>query len=112
MTTQTIGQQMGEDDDVSAHYQRSATSKHEGHNPSDPRVAVIEDLAQVMCSGCSAGEHRWRAHDCDSEWSHLDRYDPYEGQECEASAMLTAAVALGIPIYTGAELEFETTESN
>lgn len=31
--------------DATDRYQRSPTSKHAGHDPTDPRVAVVEDLA-------------------------------------------------------------------
>jgi len=87
--------------------QRSPVSKHDGHNPDDPRVETVEDLAMVMCSLCSEGLVRFCAPDCKSEWSHCDPHE-IEGLECEAASMLTAAVALGVPIYTGADLEFET----
>ena len=86
--------------------QRSPTSLHEGHNPDDPRVAVIEDLAMVMCSCCSEGLTRFRHPQCKSEWVHCDPHE-VEGVECDAASMLTAAVDLGVPIYLGAELEFE-----
>lgn len=87
--------------------QRSPVSKHEGHNPDDPRVEVVEDLAMVLCSCCSDGLLRWRDRQCKSDWAHHDPFE-IEGVECDAASMLTAAVELGIPIYTGAELEFET----
>ncbi|MEQ1517540.1 MAG: hypothetical protein ABL931_13740 [Usitatibacteraceae bacterium] len=91
--------------------QRSPVSKHEGHNPDDPRVAVIEDLAMVMCSCCSEGLLRWREPMCKSEWCHSDPHER-EGVECEASAMLAAAVELGVPIYTGADLQFGDEDSD
>ena len=91
--------------------QTSKVSQCVGHNPHDPRVQVIEDLAMVMCSACSDDELRWRNPECDSEWVHHDDVSPYEGQECEASAMLTAAMTLGIPLYTGADLEFAEPET-
>lgn len=86
--------------------QRSPVSLHDGHNPNDPRVVVVEDLAMVMCSCCSDGELRWRDRDCPSVFWHSDITD-VEGSECEAARMLDAACDLGVPIYTGAELEFE-----
>ena len=79
---------------------------HPGHDPRDPRVVVVEELAMVMCSACSDEALRWRNRECDSEWVHHDSVSPYEGEECEASAVLTAAIKLGIPLYTGAELDF------
>jgi hypothetical protein len=90
--------------------QRSPVGKHEGHDPDDPRLAVVEDLAMVMCSCCSEGLLRWRNPDCKSEWSHSDPYQT-EGVECEASELLSAAVTLGVPIYTGAELDFADPET-
>ena len=44
--------------------QRSPVSKHEGHNPDDPRVEVVEDLAMALCSCCSDGLLRWRDRQC------------------------------------------------
>jgi hypothetical protein len=90
--------------------QRSPVSKHEGHDPTDPRVEVVEDLAMVMCSCCSEGLLRFRNPECHSEWCHSDPYET-EGVECEAETMLTAAVTLGVPIYTGADLEFADPET-
>ena len=90
--------------------QRSPVSKHEGHNPDDPRVEVIEDLAMVMCSCCSEGLLRFRDPQCMSDWAHSDPFES-EGVECEAASMLTAAVDLGIPIYTGSDLSFEAEDA-
>lgn len=76
-------------------------SAHEGHDPNDPRVYTVESLAMVMCGYCSAGELRWRTDA--GEWCHSDAY---EATDCEALMVLDAALTLGIPIYTGAELDF------
>lgn len=84
-------------------------SQHEGHDPSDPRVGTVEDLAMMMCGACSGGDdHRWQDRD-DEAFYHADPY-VMEGYDCEASTMLQAALGLGIPIYTGAELDFATDE--
>ncbi len=95
----------GYDDTAAGKYQRSTVSKHAGHDPADPRVAMVEDMACDQCSACSEGEHRWRgpdgqfAHPCPTH---------HEADECEAHNTLRIAIAHGVPLYTGAELEFPT----
>ncbi len=83
--------------------------KHEGHDPTDPRVYTVESLAMVMCGYCSEGALRWRYPGSETEWGHAEPFG-YDADECEAGHMLAAAVELGIPIYTGADLEFSEDE--
>ena len=91
--------------DLPNKHQRSAVSLHADHDPNDPRVAVVEDLAMMMCSRCSNGDHRWQDPQS-GEYVHAEPFD-LEACDCEAHTMLHSAVKIGIPIYTGAELEFE-----
>lgn len=79
-------------------------SQHAGHDPADPRVLMVEDMAADQCDMCSLGLHRWRdphtkqfVHMCETH---------YEADECEAHNTLRIAVDHGVPLYTGAELEF------
>lgn len=83
---------------------------HEGHNPFDPRVFVVEDLAMVQCAYCGDGRMRWRDHNS-PEWCHQPEWGD-EAEECDANSMLNSALELGIPIYTGSELEFPAVEEN
>jgi nucleoside phosphorylase len=78
---------------------------HEGHVPDDPRTLLVEEMAMIMCGHCSEGRLRWLSHDY-KEWCHNDDFGR-EATECEADAMLDAAKAAGVPLYTGAELEFD-----
>ena len=87
-------------------YQRSAVSLHADHDPNDPRVAVVEDLAMIMCSQCSGGVPRWRDRQS-GEYVHDETFSD-DASDCEAHNMLHSAAELDIPIYTGAELRFET----
>lgn len=77
-------------------------SKHPGHDPADPSVLLVETLAMVQCAYCSDGDQRWLDR-LDRIFLHADNY---EAHECEANATLRAAMEIGVPIYTGAELEF------
>lgn len=85
-------------------YQLSPKSLHAGHDPRDPRVAMVEAMAINDCGGCASGEHRWRDRQS-GEFLHPDEFG-YEASECEADNMLRIAIEHGVPIYTGAELEF------
>lgn len=91
------------DDKPSAMEIRARTSQHPGHVPDDPRVKMVEDMAADQCMLCSEGVHRWRGPD--RQFSHVCHTN-YEADECEAHNTLTIAVRHGVPIYTGAELEF------
>lgn len=79
-------------------------SQHEGHDPADARTVLVEELAGRMCDYCAHGDRRWMDRDGDGFW-HADEFE-YDASECEASRMLEAARAIGVPIYTGAELKF------
>lgn len=84
-------------------------SQHEGHDPTDPRTVLVEDLASHMCGYCAAGEHRWRDREDDGIWCHQEPFG-YDANECECSSLLNAAIEAGVPIYTGAELHFDVDE--
>lgn len=83
-------------------------SMHPGHDPSDPHCLLTETIAMVMCSGCSGGEMRWRDRQSD-EFVHAEPFG-YDAVDCDANHMLNAALKIGVPIYTGAELEFPDPE--
>lgn len=83
-------------------YQLSSVSLHPGHDPTDPRVAMVEEMAIDQCGWCADGDHRWRDR-ASGEFCHADAY---EASECEAHNTLRIAVDYGVPLYTGAELEF------
>lgn len=89
-------------------YQLSKASLHPGHDPDDPRVAMVEEMAIDQCGGCAAGDHRWRDRQ-GGEFVHPGEFG-YEASECEAHNTLRIAVDYGVPIYTGAELEFPDDE--
>lgn len=91
-------------DRVPARWQNSPRSIHVGHNPADPRVRMVEEMAADQCASCSEGVHRYRCPD--GQFAHPDDTYP-EGYECEAHNTLRIAVDHGVPIYTGAELEFQ-----
>lgn len=79
-------------------------SQHDGHDPADPRVAMVEAMAADQCSACSDGVHRWQDK-ASGEFFHVcDTF--VDADECEASNTLRIAVKHGVPLYTGAELEF------
>lgn len=85
-------------------------SQHEGHDPRDERTMLVEELASRLCGYCAHGDHRWRDRDDDGVWVHTEEFG-YDANECEASNVLSAAVAIGVPVYTGAELEFPTSDA-
>ncbi len=91
-------------DVVADRYQLSQTSLHAGHDPSDPRVAMVEAMAIDNCEWCADGVHRWRDRQS-GEFVHPEEFR-YEAASCEAHNLLRIAVEHGVPIYTGAELEF------
>jgi hypothetical protein len=66
---------------------------------------TVEALAMVLCPCCSDKKLRWRDR-TDGTFCHQQEFFDQEGIECEASAMLEAAMSLGIEIDTGAHLEF------
>lgn len=82
-------------------------SQHEGHDPLDPRTLLVEDLAGKMCDYCAHGDLRWRDRDDSAVFCHNEEFG-YDANECEASQLLRSAVELGVPIYTGANLDIET----
>jgi hypothetical protein len=79
-------------------------SQHEGHDPHDARVAMVEEMAADMCSACGHGLHRWRDRSSKQFVHVCETFD--DADECEAHNLLRIAVDHGVPIYTGAELEF------
>ena len=79
-------------------------SRHEGHEPGNPNVLLVETLAMVQCSACSGDMLRWRDRQS-GEFVHQERFG-YDATECEADHLLNAALKIGVQIYTGAELEF------
>lgn len=83
------------------------SSQHDGHDPHDARTKLVEEMASHVCDYCAHGDHRWRDRDDSHVWLHEEQFG-YSATECEASHMLSAAVAIGVPIYTGAELQFPT----
>lgn len=89
-------------------YQLSRTSLHDGHDPADPRVAMVEEMAIDQCCYCADGDQRWRDRQS-GEFCHPDEFG-YEANTCEAHNTLRIAVEHGVPIYTGLELEFEESE--
>ncbi len=95
----------GYQDTPAGRHQRSKVSLHEGHDPIDPRVAMVEDMACDLCCECSNGALRWQDRYSKS-FFHPDDLG-YEATTCEASNLLRTALTHGSPIYTGAELEFE-----
>lgn len=86
-------------------YQLAKSSLHEGHDPSDTRVAMVEEMAIDQCSYCADGRHRWRDRQS-GEFCHEEEFG-YDADSCEAHNLLRIAVDHGVPIYTGAELDFE-----
>jgi hypothetical protein len=78
------------------------TAMHPGHEPEHPSVLLVETLAMVECAWCADGDLRWRDR-MDDIFVHADHF---EARECEANHLLQAATQIGVPIYTGAELEF------
>lgn len=93
------------DDDKRDHMARIALkSQHPGHDPTDPRVLMVEDMAADQCGACGLGLHRWRDPHS-KQFVHIcETFD--EADECEAHNTLRIAVEHGVPLYTGAELEF------
>jgi hypothetical protein len=89
-------------------YQLSPTTLHEGHNPEDPRVLMIEEMAINQCDYCAHGYHRWRDRQS-GEFVHVEEFG-YDADSCEAHNTLRIAVDHGVPIYTGAELQFDEEE--
>ncbi len=81
-------------------------SRHEGHEPTDHRTVLVEDLAMHICDYCAHGALRWRDPDDPAVWCHNEEFG-YDARECEASYMLNAAIKVGVPIYTGADLEIQ-----
>lgn len=85
-------------------YHLSERSRHEGHDPADPRVWMVEEMAIDQCGACAEGIHRWfdphRA-----KFVHHNDFG-YKAYECDAHNTLLIAVEHDVPIYTGAELEF------
>ena len=79
-------------------------SQHEGHDPTDPRTVLVEDLAAKICDYCAHGDLRWRDPDDTAVFAHNEEFG-CDAHECDASHLLRAAVELGVPIYTGANLE-------
>ena len=79
-------------------------SMHDDHDPADPAALLVETLAMVECAYCSDGDLRWLDR-VDQIFVHQEEFG-YEAVECEANHMLKAARKIGVPIYTGAELEF------
>lgn len=79
-------------------------SQHEGHDPTDPRVLMVEEMAADQCSACSLGLHRWRDPHTKQFMHICETLD--EADECEAHNTLRIAVDHGVPLYTGAELDF------
>lgn len=90
-------------------YQNSTASLHVGHDPADLRVAMVEEMAADACCYCSHGDHRWQDRQS-AEFVHADDTFP-EANECEASNLLRIAKQHGVPLYTGAELEFPEDET-
>lgn len=90
-------------------WQNAKTSAHAGHEPTDPRVAMVEEMAADYCMACSDGEHRWQDRQS-GEFVHPDDTHP-EAYDCEASNLLRIAKQHGVPLYTGAELEFPDDET-
>jgi len=88
--------------------QLSKVSLHPGHEPTDPRVAMVEEMAIDQCGYCADRTHRWRDRQS-GEFVHLEEFG-YDANSCEAHNMLRIAVEHGVPIYTGAELEFSEDE--
>lgn len=92
-----------DDDEPSEMDVKNRISRHRGHDPSDPRVKLIEELAGDRCGYCAEGRLRWQcpsgmfAHACPTH---------HEADECEAHNILVIAMRHGVPIYTGADLEF------
>lgn len=79
-------------------------SQHDGHDPTDPRVSMVEAMAADQCGACSLGLHRWR-DPYTKQFVHIcETFN--EADECEAHNTLRIAVDHGVPLYTGAELEF------
>jgi hypothetical protein len=89
---------------VANRYQLSQSSLHSGHDPSDPRVSMIEEMAIDSCASCAEGQLRWRDRQS-GEFVHPDDFG-YEADSCKAHNLLRIAVDHGVPIYTGADLEF------
>jgi len=85
--------------------QLAPVSLHEGHDPTDPRVTMIEEMACDQCGYCSDGSHRWRDRKSGA-FCHEEKFG-YDADECEAHNILRIAVDHGVPIYTGAQLEFD-----
>lgn len=79
-------------------------SMHAGHEPADPNVLLVETLAMVQCSACSSDMIRWRDRQS-GEFVHQEQFG-YDATECQADHLLKTALKIGVPIYTGAELEF------
>ncbi len=80
-------------------------SQHEGHDPRDARVLMVEEMAADVCSACGHGLHRWRDRSS-KEFVHVCETFS-EADECEANNLLQIAINHGVPIYTGAELVFD-----
>lgn len=89
-------------------YQLSLASLHEGHDPTDPRVWMVEEMAIDQCCYCADGDQRWRDRQS-GEFCHPDEFG-YEANTCEAHNTLRIAVEHGVPIYTGLELKFDEAE--
>ena len=77
---------------------------HEGHQPDHPAALLVETLAMVMCSSCSDGQQRWVDRQS-KEFVHAEPFG-YGAEECDAHYVLKAALDIGVPLYTGAELKF------
>lgn len=71
-------------------------SMHEGHHPADPNALLVETLAMCMCSGCSGGFRRWLDKEEGAFFHAIDD----EGDQCDASEMLRAALEIGVPKKT------------
>ena len=62
-------------------------------------LETVEALAQVICGMCSEERPRWKDEQYGDFCHHANPHDQ-EGAECEADAVLQAALKLGVPVET------------
>lgn len=66
---------------------------------------TVEAIAAVICDLCSAKKLRWKDRRY-GDFCHQAEPHDTEATDCDADAVLEAALKLGIPIDTGAQLNF------
>lgn len=70
---------------------------------------TVEALADVICGLCSEKKLRWVDRQY-GDFCHLAESTDTEATDCDADAVLQAAIKLGIPIDTGTHLNFPEPE--